>query len=182
MSRPVWSILDDVATTMGSEIGALSPEAIGAEITRVAPAYAGVAWDRLSWGDDREGLVLPGPDGTQPLKHTPIDHGVPVVSGQRVLHTARVLYDDGVMVRHSSGISGLAARGAAYLHPRDASVLAVTEGDEIVIHVDGEVQLPVVIDPSLVEGTVYVPFNLTGTAGLGAVGTLRIDAVRGGDD
>jgi NADH-quinone oxidoreductase subunit G len=182
MSRPVWSILDDVATTMGSELGAVSPEAIGAEITRVAPAYAGVAWDRLSWGDDREGLVLPGPDGTQPLKHTPIDHGVPVVSGQRVLHTARVLYDDGVMVRHSSGISGLAAPGAAYLHPRDASVLAVTEGDEIVIHVDGEVQLPVVIDPSLVEGTVYVPFNLTGTAGLGAVGTLRIDAVRGGDD
>ena len=43
-------------------------------------------------------------------------------------------------------------------------MLAVTEGDEIVIHVDGEVQLPVVIDPSLVDGTVYVPFNLAGTA------------------
>jgi hypothetical protein len=61
-------------------------------------------------------------------------------------------------------------------------VLAVTEGDEIAITMDGEVTLPVVIDPSLVEGTVYVPFNLAGTAGLGAVGTLRIDAVRRGGD
>ncbi len=182
MSRPVWSILNDLAATMGTEFDAVSVEAVGAEITTVAPAYGGVAWDRLSWGDDKEGLVLPGPDGTQPLEYTPIDRSVPVASGHRVLHTARVLYDDGVMMRHSPGISGLASRGAAYLHPRDASVLAVTEGDEIDITVDGEVRLPVVIDPSLVEGTVYVPFNLAATAGLGAVGTLRIDAVRGGDD
>ncbi|MFV9672618.1 MAG: NADH-quinone oxidoreductase subunit NuoG [Acidimicrobiia bacterium] len=182
MSRPVWSIFDDLATTMGTELGAASPEVVAAEITQVAPAYVGVAWDRLSWGDDREGLVLPGPDGTQPLQYTPVDRGVPVTSGHRVLHTARVLYDDGVMVRHSSGISGLASSGAAHLHPRDASVLALTEGDEVVITMDGEVRLPVVIDPSLVEGTVYVPFNLAGTAGLGAAGTLRIDAVRGGDD
>ena len=62
------------------------------------------------------------------------------------------------------------------------TVVAITEGDEIDITVDGEVRLPVVIDPSLVEGTVYVPFNLAATAGLGTVGTLRIDAVRGGDD
>ncbi len=181
-SRPVWSILDDLATTMGAEFGATSAEAVGAEITRVAPAYTGVSWDRLSWGDDREGLVLPGPDGTQPLKHTPVDRGVPVASRHYMLHTARVLYDDGVMVRHSPGISGLAAPAVAHLHPRDASMLAVTEGDVIAIRLDGEVRLPVVIDPSLVEGTVYVPFNLAGTAGLGAVGTLRIDAVRGGDD
>ena len=182
MSRPVWSIINDLAATMGTEFDAGSAEAVGSEITQVAPAYGGVAWDRLSWGDDKEGLVLPGPAGTQPLEHTPTDRGVAVKSGQRVLHTARVLYDDGVMVRHSSGISGLAPHGAAYLHPRDASVLAVTEGDEVTITLDGEVRLPVAIDPSLVEGTVYVPFNLATTAGLGAVGTLRIDAVRGGDD
>jgi hypothetical protein len=60
-------------------------------------------------------------------------------------------------------------------------MLAVVDGDEIVIQVDGSVQLPVVVDASLTEGTVYVPFNLSGTAGLGAVGTMRIDAVRGGD-
>ncbi len=181
VSRPVWSIINDLAATMGTEFGATSAEAVGAEITRVAPAYAGGSWDRLSWGDDREGLVLPGPDGTQPLRYSPIDRGVPVASGHHVLHTARVLYDDGVMMHHSADISGLAARGAAHLHPRDAAMLAVTEGDEIAIRVDGEVRLPVVIDPSLIEGTVYVPFNLAATAGLGAVGTLRIDAVRGGD-
>jgi len=182
MARPVWSIFDDLASAMGVEFGAASAEAIGAEITRVAPAYGGAAWDRLSWGEGRDGLVLPTSDGSQPLSYTPVDRGVPVVAGHRVLHTARVLYDDGVIVRHSSGIAGLAAEGAAHLHPRDASVLALAEGDLISITVDGEVRLPVVIDPSLVEGTVYVPFNLASTAGLGAVGTLRIDAVRGGDD
>ena len=181
MSRPVWSIINDIAAAMGTDLGADSAEKVGAEIADVAPAYGGVTWDSLTWGPGRDGIVLPGPGGTQPLGYTPEDPGVPVVAGHHVLHTAHVLYDDGVMVRNSSGIAGLAPRGAAHLHPRDASMLAVVDGDEIVIHVDGSVQLPVVIDASLTEGTVYVPFNLSGTAGLGAVGTVRIDAVRGGD-
>ncbi len=147
----------------------------------VAPAYAGVTWDGLTWGPGREGIVLPGPDGTQPLTVTPIDPGLSVTSGHLALHSARVLYDDGVIVRHSTGISGLAPHGAAYLHPRDASLLAVVDGDEVVVHGDGDVQLPVVIDPTLEEGTVYVPFNLAATAALGAVPTVRVDAVRGGD-
>ena len=180
-SRPVWSIINDVAAAMGTDLGAASAEQVGAEIAEVAPAYGGVSWDSLSWGPGRDGIVLPGPGGSQPLEYTPEDPGVPVVAGHHALHTAHVLYDDGVMVRNSSGIAALAPHGAAHLHPRDASMLAVVDGDEIIIHVDGSVQLPVVIDSSLTEGTVYVPFNLSGTAGLGAVGTVRIDAVRGGD-
>ena len=50
--------------------------------------------------------------------------------------TDGVLYDDGVMVRNSSGIAGLAPHGAAYLHPRDASMLAVVDGDEVIVHAD----------------------------------------------
>jgi predicted molibdopterin-dependent oxidoreductase YjgC len=181
MSRPVWSILNDIAAAMGRDLGAVSGEKVGAEIADVAPAYGGMTWDALTWGPGRDGVVLPGPGGSQPLEYTPEDPGVPVVAGHHALHTARVLYDDGVMVRNSSGITGLASAGAAYLHPRDASMLAVVEGDEVIVHADGSVQLPVIIDASLTEGTVYVPFNLSATAGLGAGGTVRIDAVRGGD-
>ena len=180
-SRPVWSIINDVAAAMGTDLGASTAETVAEEIARVAPAYAGVTWDGLTWGPGREGIVLPGPDGTQPLTVTPIDPGLSVTSGHLALHSARVLYDDGVIVRHSTGISGLAPHGAAYLHPRDASLLAVVDGDEVVVHGDGDVQLPVVIDPTLEEGTVYVPFNLAATAALGAVPTVRVDAVRGGD-
>ncbi len=180
-SRPVWSILNDVADAMGADLGFPTAEAVGEEIARVAPAYAGVSWEGLTWGRGRDGIVLPGADGTQPLEVTPTDPGLPVTSGHLALHAARVLYDDGVIVRHSTGISRLAAHGAAHLHPRDASLLAVVDGDEVVVHGDGDVQLPVVIDPTLAEGTVYVPFNLAGTAALGAVPTVRIDAVRGGD-
>jgi NADH-quinone oxidoreductase subunit G len=178
-SRPVWSIINDIAAAMGSDLGASSGEKVGAEIADVAPAYGGVTWESLTWGPGRDGVVLPGPGGRQPLEYRPEDPGVPVVAGHHALHTARVLYDDGVMVRNSSGIGGLAPTGAAYLHPRDASMLAVVDGDEVVVHADGSVRLPVIIDASLAEGTVYVPFNLSGTAGLGAGGTVRIDAVRG---
>ena len=180
-SRPVWSILNDVAAAMGADLGASTAEVISEEIAQVAPAYAGITWDGLSWGPGREGIVLPGPDGTQPLMVTPADPGMSVTSGHLALHAARVLYDDGVIVRHSTGIAGLARHGAAHLHPRDASLLAVVDGDEVVVHGDGDVQLPVVIDPTLAEGTVYVPFNLAATAALGAVPTVRVDAVRGGD-
>jgi predicted molibdopterin-dependent oxidoreductase YjgC len=181
MSRPVWSIINDIAAAMGSDLGAHSGEKVGAEIADVAPAYGGVTWDALTWGPGRDGIVLPGPEGRQPLEYTPEDPGVPVVAGRHALHTARVLYDDGVMVRNSSGIAGLAPHGAAYLHPRDASMLAVVDGDDVIVHADGSVRLPVIIDASLAEGTIYVPFNLSRTAGLGADGTVRIDAVRGGD-
>jgi NADH-quinone oxidoreductase subunit G len=179
MSRPVWSIINDIAAAMGSDLGASSGEKVGAEMADVAAAYGGVTWDSLTWGPGRDGIVLPGPGGSQPLEYAPEDPGVPVVAGHHALHTARVLFDDGVIMRNSSGIAGLAPHGAAYLHPRDASMLAVTDGDEVMVHADGSVRLPVIIDASLAEGTVYVPFNLSGTAGLGAVGTVRVDAVRG---
>ena len=180
LSRPAWSIFEDLGLAMGAEHQASSVKALFEEITAVAPAYGGLAWDDFTWGEGRDGFIVPGPGGAQPLAHTPKDKSVPTTSGHPVLHTARVLYDDGVLLRHSPGIAGLAPRGAAHLHPRDASMLAVAEGDEVRIHGDGEIHLPVVIDPTLVEGTVYVPFNLAETAGLGAVATVRIDAVRGG--
>jgi predicted molibdopterin-dependent oxidoreductase YjgC len=92
-----------------------------------------------------------------------------------------VLYDDGVMVRHSPGIAGLAPRARVYLHPRDASLLAAEEGDLVRVSGEGVVELPVGLDASLAEGTVYVPFNLAGTAALGAVPAVSVDVVRGGD-
>ena len=46
------------------------------EIAALAPAYRGVDWDLLDWGDGREGVVLPLAEGTQPLRYLPVDPGL----------------------------------------------------------------------------------------------------------
>jgi predicted molibdopterin-dependent oxidoreductase YjgC len=124
-------------------------------------------------------LIIPGPDGLQPLEYIPVDAGVPVVSNRLALHLSRVLYDEGVMVRHSPGIAGLAPQGRVYLHPRDASMLTVEEGDIVRVSGGGVAELPVALDASLAEGTVYLPFNLAGTAAIAAVPAVSVDVVRG---
>ena len=89
------------------------------------------------------------------------------------LHLARTLYDDGVLLRHSPSLSKQAPGAAAHLTAAHAASLGVTDGDEIGIRMGGRsVTLPVRLDRSLHEGTVYVPFNQPGMAGLG--GSLEI--------
>jgi predicted molibdopterin-dependent oxidoreductase YjgC len=178
-ARPVWSTLDDLAVAMGGELVATSAESVSKEISEVAPAYRGVTWDLLAWGPGREGAVVPLPQGSQPLEHIPVDPGVRVISSRMTLHTSRVLYDDGVLVRKSPALAALAPAPRAHLHPRDAALLAVSEGDLVAIEAIGTVQLPVVLDSTLAPRTVYVPFNLAGTAGLGASAAVTVDVIRG---
>jgi NADH-quinone oxidoreductase subunit G len=171
-ARPVWSILDDLAVALGAELGGGSAETITKEIAQVAPAYGGVSWHRLLPGT--EGIVVPGSEGTQPLQYIPVDPGLDVSEAALTLHAGRVLYDDGVMIRHSPGIAGLAPEPRAYLHPADAEALSVIEGDIVVVGVDGEATLTVVIDPTLAKGTIYVPFNQRRSAALGTVGEVAV--------
>lgn len=178
-ARPVWSALDDLAVAMGGELVATSAESVSKEISEVAPAYRGVTWDLLAWGPGRDGAVVPLPQGSQPLEHIPVDPGVRVISSRMTLHTSRVLYDDGVLVRKSPALAALAPAPRAHLHPRDAALLAVSEGDLVAIEAIGTVQLPVVLDSTLAPRTVYVPFNLAGTAGLGASAAVTVDVIRG---
>jgi len=177
-ARPVWSILDDLAVALGAELGGGSAETITKEIAQVAPAYGGVSWHRLLPGT--EGIVVPGSEGTQPLQYIPVDPGLDVSDAGLTLHAGRVLYDDGVMIRHSPGIAGLAPEARVYLHPADAEALSVIEGDGVVVGVDGEATLTVVIDPTLAKGTIYVPFNQRGSAALGTVGEVAVAAAESG--
>ncbi len=177
-ARPVWSILDDLAVALGAQLGGGSAEMITKEIARVAPAYGDVSWHRLLPGT--EGIVVPGSQGTQPLRYIPADPGLGVSDAALTLHAGRVLYDDGVMIRHSPGIAGLAPEAHVYLHPVDAEALSVIEGDRAVVGVDGEATLTVVIDPTLAKGTIYVPFNQRASAALGAVGEVAVAPVESG--
>lgn len=165
-SRPDWSIIDDIASRMGRPLGFASARAIAKEIAEVAPAYAGVTWDLLDW-DERDGVVVPFGDAIQPLSYVPADTPGEIVKGSLVLHSARTMYDDGVLMRNGLSLHRLAPGASIHLHPDDIQRLGV--GDEAVI-IAGEASatLPVVRDPSLARGTVYVPFNQPGGPSLGS--------------
>ena len=181
-ARADWSVFDDVATRLGRPINLGSEASIAKEIAEVAPAYRGVSWDHLEW-DAPEGAVVPIDGASQPLQYVPVDSADSTEPIEFTLHYARTLYDDGVALRQSLSLSHLAPGAHAHLHPTHASSLSVQDGDLVTVVAAGtSLELPVRVDPTLHEGTVYVPFNQPGVASLGSgldVQVVKVDT--GGD-
>ncbi|MDH3398762.1 MAG: molybdopterin-dependent oxidoreductase, partial [Acidimicrobiia bacterium] len=175
-SQADWTILDDISRRLGKPLGFASAEAISKEIADVAPAYVGVTWELLEW-DEKEGAIVPYGEAIQPLTYRlpAVDRKALEAMSRRpsrgafALHLARTLYDDGVLMRNSLSLQKLAPGGAVHLHPEDAGRLGVTAGALVEVKtVDASVRLPVILDPSLLSGVVYVPFNQPWTPSLGA--------------
>ncbi|MDH5421725.1 MAG: NADH-quinone oxidoreductase subunit NuoG [Acidimicrobiia bacterium] len=163
-AREDWSILDDLAARMGKPMGLASAEAIAKEIAHVAPAYDGVTWDLVTW-DQPDGAVVPVGAERAPLEYVPVvaPRNGPVSGEGFVLHSARTMYDDGVICRQGQSIGKLAPGAAAHLSPADARTLDVVNGSLLKVSAGSEeAELPVVIDDSLAVGVVYVPFNQPG--------------------
>jgi NADH-quinone oxidoreductase subunit G len=176
-ARPLNAILDDLAVRMGVELGAAKSHEVAARIAAVAPAYAGVTHDYLEFEVGDAGVVVPTPEGSQPLAHIPVEISVPVVTDRMTLHLAPALYDDGVWNRHATTIASLVRPATARIHPRDAASLAV--GDGSVVAIDGDFELPVTVDPDVAVGSIVVPFNHPDTRGLRASPAVGVDAIRG---
>lgn len=164
---------------MGVELGAAKVGEVSNEISAVAPAYAGVTLDYLTFEGDADGTIVPIDGATQPLGHIPVDVGVRVITDRMTLHLAPSLYDDGVWNRHAETIRDLGRVPTARIHPRDAAVLAVADGDTVII--SDTYQLPVVIDPEVAIGSVVIPFNQPATVGLTATASVSVDPVRAGE-
>ena len=176
-SRADWSVLDDIARRMGSDLGLTSAAGIAKEIADVAPAYAGVTWDLLDW-EERDGVVVPYSGARQPLEYVPAPVSLPTIASEMVLHSARTMYDDGVMMRNSLSLHRLAPGAAAFLHPDDARRLGAREGHAVRLTTKGgDVELNVALDDSLHHGVVYVPFNQPGGPSLGSDPVVRVTAV-----
>jgi predicted molibdopterin-dependent oxidoreductase YjgC len=183
-SQADWTILDDISRRLGKPLAFASAEAISKEIADVAPAYAGMTWEMLEW-DEKDGAVVPYGEAIQPLSYRPASANREVLeamsrqpsSGAFALHLARTLYDDGVLMRNSLSLHGLAPGGALHLHPDDAGWLGVTEEALVEVKtVDASIRLPAVLDPSLLSGVVYVPFNQPWTPSLGAALSVVVAA------
>jgi NADH-quinone oxidoreductase subunit G len=177
-TRPVWSVLDDLARRLDGDLGATSAPNLAKEIERVAPSYHGVTWDTLDWGAGREGLLLPIDEGTQHLEYIPVDDGLAADSSRHGLHLGRVLYDDGVRVRMSPSLAALAPESKVFLNAADATDLGLVADDLVnVAGAYGSVELPLALDNSLGRGTVYIPANLAATRNLGAAAAVTLTKV-----
>ncbi len=182
-SRQMWSVLDELARRMGAELGAPTAETLAKEIAAVAPAYRGLSWDVLDWGEGREGVVMPTAEGEQQLQYVPVDAATSSVSEGLALHSGRVLYDDGVRTRMAPSLAQLMPDPFVAVHPADAAELGVAEGESVrVVSEHAAVELPVRIDETLAEGAVYVPANLAATAPLGSPQSVTVHATDGGEE
>jgi NADH-quinone oxidoreductase subunit G len=172
-ARPAFEVFEELAGLLGHSIGGGSARDLSDEIAVVAPAYAGIDWDRLA-AAGRDGLVATTAVESSydlPLEAPAED------SGDLVLHLGRVLYDRAVTVQRAGSLASLAAEPAAHLHPADAARLGVSNGGIVVLSGDGgSVELPAAFDPSLAPGTVYLPFNLGASVGSGL--RVTVEAMR----
>lgn len=175
--RPDWSIIDDLASHMGQPLGLASAEIIAKEIAENVALYAGVTHDHLEW-EARDGAVVPL-DGSQPFDHIPVAVDGPQAPGaQFVLHRARVMYDDGVRLRHCRSLHPLAPGAVAHLNPADAPGLGAKGGSKVQVttgHGDGE--FTAVLDEGTPPGVVYVPSNQRGGVSLGTDAVVRVKVV-----
>jgi NADH-quinone oxidoreductase subunit G len=176
-ARSDWSIVSDISSAMGVDLGLASAETIAKEIAEVAPVYRGVNWDALEW-DHRDGMVVPG-EVEQPLNYVPV-----ALAGNRepkatlTLHQAAVMYDDGVRLRHSPSLHALARGPVAYVNPADAPGLGVKDGSSVRLTTKaGAGEFRAVIDRGTPPGVVYVPLNQPEAVPLGTDAVVRVAAV-----
>lgn len=148
-ARTDFDILTSVAAALGGDLGVGDTAAAMAECARLAPLFAGVSHDRL----DREGglhwpcrselhpgearLYLDGfatPSGRAELAARPwlppgeepsTEYPFILVTGRRLTH-----YNSGTMTRRTANVDLLPAEQLD-LHPLDADLLGVNEGDRV---------------------------------------------------
>ena len=176
-ARPLNAILDDLAHRLGVDLAAAKVGDLTAEIGRVAPAYAALTMDYLTFEADEDGVVVPLDQGAETFRYVPVEVTVPVVTDRMSLHLAPALYDNGVWNRNASSIADLPRPVVASIHPRDASVLAVANGDTVLVN--DSFSMPVAIDGDVAVGSIVIPYNQVATKGLAATPSVSVDPLRG---
>ena len=173
---PDWEITRRLAEAMGLAMPYASPAQIMDEIAAVTPIMAGIHYDRL----EGDGLIWPCPDATHP--GTPILHSksftrgkgkfsvlpnVPsletvdaefpliLITGRRLAH-----YNNGSMTRRCVGLNTLVPEETVEIHPLDAAVYAIRDGDWVEIGSRrGAIRLRAKVTERSRSGTVFTAFH-----------------------
>ena len=174
-ARADWQILCDLMAATGWPQRYAGPADIMDEIARVAPAFAGVSYDRL--GED--GLQWPVANrdhpGTAILHQQQFPQGraelarvdylpSPSLTGRTeplVLITGRALehYNCGSMTRRSPTLA-LRPHETVEIHPDDASARDIRDGDAVVVtSQQGEARGIATVSDDVSPGTLFMTFH-----------------------
>lgn len=177
-ARADWEIIVDLSNRLGLPTPFKSPEEVMEEIRKVAPAWAGVTYERL----EGAGLQYPVPTEDHPGTPFLFADRFPTEDGKATFHpveytdpaelpdeeypfvmnTGRQLYHwhTGTMTRRSRGLDAREPLAVVEIHPDDATELGVTEGDAVrITSRRGTIVTSTRISDRVARRQVFVPFH-----------------------
>ncbi|MCH9014583.1 MAG: (2Fe-2S)-binding protein [Gemmatimonadetes bacterium] len=155
-----------------------SPESVMDEVSRVAPSWTGVSYDRLSGG----GLQYPVPNRDHPGTSYLFAESFPTKDGRAsfqpaqysdpdelpddefpfIMNTGRQLYHwhTGTMTRRSQGLDAIEPIATMEIHPDDAVALGLADGDLAKLTSRrNSIIISVRISDRVARKQVFVPFH-----------------------
>lgn len=184
LARPDWEILCDVARRMApgagvdpTQFGYSSAGEVFDEFARLMPQVRGISYERL----EREGGIqwpCPSPEhpGTRylyadsfprglarfvPVRQNAVAEETPDGEYPLVLNTGRILYHwhGGTITRRVAGLMEQVDTVPVAVHPADASVADIQDGDPVVVFSRrGRMSGRAVVTDAVQPGNMFVPF------------------------
>src|SRR5947209_7884697 len=177
-ARGDFEILMDLTNRLGLPTKFRVAEDMMQEIAQVTPSWAGVTYDRL----EGAGLQYPVPTPDHPGTAFLFDEDFPTTDGRAtfvaveytdpvelpddeypfVMNTGRQLYHwhTGTMTRRASGLDAREPTAIVEIHPDDASLLGVREGDLVRLTSRRNSMVSAArISERVAPGQVFVPFH-----------------------
>ena len=158
-SRPDWMIAAGLAQALGADLGLGSVDEITAAIADGVESFAAATPESLAAAHDGVVVAAPAVDA--------LPDDVPTVPERNSydfrLVVSRTLYDRAVGTANSPSLAHLARGSALHMHPLDLERAGVVAGADVkVSSPKASLVLRVEPDPSVLRGTVWVPFNQPG--------------------
>jgi NADH-quinone oxidoreductase subunit G len=159
-SRPDWMIAVAIARGLGTDLGYRDVDDITDAIAAKVAGYEGVTREALA--STADGVTSHTPSTIDPVNA--VDADIPVRNSYDFrLVVSRKLYDAAVGTAKSPSMAHLAPGQAAHVHPLDIERASVAHGSEVkVISPRATVVMRIEADPTVLRGTVWVPFNQPG--------------------
>jgi len=181
-AKPDWWIIKELANRMGAKWEYKSAEEIFEEIRRVVPQYAGITYHRIR----KMGIQWPCPNEEHPgtkILHTslfsrpnglaqfvPYEHIEPIETPDGeypfILTTGRTYehFHTGTLTRRIEGFNQLVPEAFVEIHPEDARILGVVEGDCVEVESRrGKIRVKAKIG-GIKRGVVFIPFHFAESA------------------
>jgi predicted molibdopterin-dependent oxidoreductase YjgC len=169
-TMPDWSILEELAKTMGHSMGYFSASDVFREITQTVPLYKGISPQDLEGNGKILRPFSTSPErlfNEKPFSFAPVrtweapdkdaaDYPFEMVVG-------RSMYHFGSTSTRSMNLLGLCPCGNVEINPDDASELGLKQGDLVeVMSPQGAFKAPAEISYKISRGLIFVPVNFPG--------------------